>query len=294
MRYQEALELIFSATQNFGLSFPITENLIYSHIDYVIDNIGLRVVRKKDTEEFTSSSGTTEYLFTKNNVTNQIFRVQFDEILIPFVSKKDASALAASKIQNNSCYYDENVDKGVITAGTSANPINITDVAHGLVSNEKVKISEIAGLLLAAGSLSGVNGMTHNITKIDVDNFTIPVDGSAYAVAYSSGGVWRNKTKKIVFIKTPDSGKTITVNYYAKPEPRNSIVSDIDLPDGLENAAVHYTLARLLKLDSKFQLASGHSGIAKKYEDEYFDVNRNREIMPDIIPLPLQTFGVYE
>lgn len=137
---------------------------------------------------------------------------------------------------------------------------------------------------------SGVNGIRHKITKIDANNFTIPIDGSGYGVAYSSGGKWQEDTKKLFWTKIPDSGKTVEVYYFANPEKRSGLTSMIDLPASLLKAVIHEVIGSLLDLDGKFKIASGHHGLARKIESEYFVTLKTNQAMPDIIPLPLQDF----
>lgn len=294
MRYQEAFEVVNAALIKHNISFPVTENILIESFEDIIEEIGLTVVRKRDSETF-SENGTKEYKFTKINVSDQIFRVQIGTgTQVPFTSKKDAPIEDDDDLANNSCYLDQEVSKGTITVATSAKPIQITSTAHGLVSDDFVKISEIVGLLSATGALSAVNGIVHQITRVDADNFTIDIDGSAYAVAYSSGGRWNEKTKKLVFSKTPDSGDDIVVSYYAKPEPYYSILSEIDLPDNkLIFAAIYRVVARIMTLDGSLQLSSGYEGKANSQIERYFKMSRTREMIPDILPIYYQEFNEY-
>jgi hypothetical protein len=72
---------------------------------------------------------------------------------------------------------------GNISAATSASPIVITDVAHGLTSGQVVAIADMPGDFVA------LNGNTYTVTVLTADTFSVPVDGSAFA-AYSTGGSW--------------------------------------------------------------------------------------------------------
>lgn len=70
-----------------------------------------------------------------------------------------------------------------ITAATSANPIVFTtSAAHGWSSGDTVVFSSLPG-----DFGTNLNGQQRTITVIDSDEFSIAVDGSAYA-AYTSGG----------------------------------------------------------------------------------------------------------
>lgn len=67
-----------------------------------------------------------------------------------------------------------------ITNITQANPGNVTAVAHGLFTGDKIFISGVVGM-------NEVNNLEFTITKTGADNFTIGVDTTAYT-AYTSGG----------------------------------------------------------------------------------------------------------
>lgn len=67
-----------------------------------------------------------------------------------------------------------------ITAITQANPGQVTAVGHGFSTGDKIKITSVGGM-------TQVNNLYFTITVVDVDNFTIGVDTSAYTT-YTSGG----------------------------------------------------------------------------------------------------------
>jgi len=74
------------------------------------------------------------------------------------------------------------VETGTITGATVASPVVITDVAHGLTTGDEVYISGVLGM-------TDLNDEIYTVTVIDVDSFSLGVDGSAYT-AYTSGGTW--------------------------------------------------------------------------------------------------------
>lgn len=100
----------------------------------------------------------------------------------------------------------------------------------------------------------------------------------------------RSIVRKIIFTKDTESGKTLTVSYYASPAAYADLDSFIDLPDQLIPSVIHYTLGHFLALDGQMQMASGHRGLARQIEEEYTATINTREAKPDIIPLPLQDF----
>tara|TARA_B100000315_G_scaffold213757_1_gene211872 strand:+ start:1265 stop:2140 length:876 start_codon:yes stop_codon:yes gene_type:complete len=290
MRYQEAFEIIDASLEGSGLSFPVSEKLKNTFFDSQVENIGLRVVKKTAFESFTSDGG-REYIFTNANASDAIYKVQIGTKVVPFTPETaSVEDIDDSNISVIGYYIKTDVANGTITGATTANPIVITSASHGLGSNDYVYISEISGLLSSSGALSEVNGIRHQITKINDNSFSIDTDGSGYSVSYSSGGVWVEDTKKLHFTKNPDSGGSIKVYYFAKPEERNKITSRVDLPDMLIPSAIHYTIAHILDLGSMFQPASSHRGIARGIEEEYLFTSRSRQAQQDIIPLPLQDF----
>lgn len=83
-----------------------------------------------------------------------------------------------------------------ISAATSANPVHFTTTAaHGWTTGDSV---DFAGL---PGDFAVLNSGTYAITVIDSDEFTIAIDGSAYA-AYTSGGT----ATRVVDDQFPDYG----------------------------------------------------------------------------------------
>lgn len=77
---------------------------------------------------------------------------------------------------------------GTITGATSANPVVITSVGHGLVNGSYITISGVVGM-------TQLNGNTYLVTVIDANTFSlqntagINVDGTTFT-AYTSGGTW--------------------------------------------------------------------------------------------------------
>lgn len=80
-----------------------------------------------------------------------------------------------------------------ITAATSANPGRFTTAsAHGWTTNQSVLFAALPG-----DFGTNLNGNTYVITVIDADEFTIPVNTTAYA-AYTSGGTATRVTTSVV------------------------------------------------------------------------------------------------
>ena len=235
---------------------------------------------------------TKEFTFTNSDVTNSIYRVTYDDKLIPFVPEGSLGDNIDDDDVAQLGYYFKKDDRlsGSITAATSANPIAITSNGHELSTGDHVIISGIAGLLSSSTSSSEVNSVRHAVTSTGANTFTIPIDGSSYNVAYTSGGTWQKDDTKIMFNKNVDAGKTLKVYYYSLPTAKVDDTSRIDLPDQLIPAAIHYSVAHILALNGNLQLSSGHNGIALIIEKNYLDTDRSREAFPYLLNLPLQEF----
>lgn len=287
MRYKEAYGLVTRRTDKHNIVTGERElNVLF---DNAVRDIGLRLVRKPDYEEFTVVG--SEYVFTKENFTGQAQRVQVDsEDPLP------PSNRSSLKIASNSLgyYIDKNVTTGLITAGTSADPIKLTSTAHGKVTGDHVFLSEIVGLVNAAGELSELNDIKHTITRVDDDSFSVDIDGSGYAVAYSSGGKWECQNNLLILGATPD-GSTIKVSYIAKPELRTSLASRIDLPDALLMACVHTVLTEIYDLEGKIPVQHGdkvfmvdigleHRNKVLVAENKYLIESYRRDPTPYMIP----------
>jgi len=295
MRYQEAYEMIEAGLSKAELGFPITEPLIASFFDNKVQEVGARVLRKRNSQTF-STSTTNVYTLSNEDASMRIYKVAMigsnDSKTVPYVSEKRyAEGIDEDTIQNIGYFVsEESASTGSITGATSANPIVVTSSAHGLETGDRIKITDIVGLLPSAGAKSEVNDVVHSITVTATGAFSIPVKGAAYATAYGSAGTWTLSGIKLTLTKTPDSGSTLKVYYYATPMPKNAVTDGVDLPAQLIPACVHYALAHFLLLDSQMQIGSGHYGIAEKIEKEFIETRNSREAKPDIIPPPLQDF----
>lgn len=256
MRYKEAYDLVFKKVEKHNLD--VGERLLDTLFDTAVKDLGLRLVQKEDFEEFSVSGN--EYVFTKENFPGTAFRVQrnTDEPL-PYVAKGVLKIEAYSR----GFYIDRDVNTGVITAGTSANPIVLTSTAHGRTTEDHVFLSEIVGFLNATGELSALNDLKHTITVVNANTFSVAIDGSGYAVAYSSGGKWECVNYVLVLGSTPDAG-TIKVDYIAKPEIRTSLTSRIDLPDALLMPCIQTVLADIYDIEPDILVPVGDKVITVK------------------------------
>ena len=289
MRYQEAYELVDAGVVAGGIEIPVSHNLIEIYFDQAINEIAARSVKKTDFESFTSSG--KEYVFTKSNFSGQIYKVESGQKDVPFVDESAIISNAEDEdITNIGYFIKTDFSTGSITAVTSASPSVVTSVSHGLNTGDFVIFSEIKGHYTTASKISHLNSKRLAVTKVDDNSFSVAVNSSSGTTAYSSGGVWQEDTHKILLTKNPEDGGSLKVYYYAKPEPKSSISSRIDLPEQLIPAAIHNTLGHFLNLGGNLQVGSGHMGLAKKIEQEYIETSRAKEPMPHLIPNPMQVF----
>ena len=289
MRYQEAYELIDAGVVAGGIQLPVSHNLIEIYFDQAVDDIAMRAVRKKGYQSFSSSG--KEYTFTNSNYSGQIYKVELDQTDVPFV---DESAIISNvdddDVSRIGYYTKTDTSTGSITAITSASPSEVTSASHGLTTGDYVIFSEIVGHYVTATKISRLNGKRLAVTKDSDNTFTVAVDSSSGTTGYSSGGFWQEDIHKLYLTKNPDSGDTLKVYYYAKPEPKSSIVSRVDLPEQLIPSAIHNTLGHFLNLGGNLQVGSGHMGLAKKIEQDYIETSRAKEPMPHMVPNPMQAF----
>lgn len=289
MRYQEAYELIDIGIAEAEIKFPVSPSLKAIYFDQAVEDVGLLHVKKRDYESFTTSG--KGHVFTNANVTEQIYKVELDKVDVPFVPESAIiSNVADDDVSKIGYYLKTDTSTGSITDITGASPSVVTSVSHGLDTGDYVIFSEIVGHYVTATKVSYLNNKRLAVTSVSDNTFSVAVDSSSGSTAYSSDGFWQEDTKKIYLTKTPDSGDTLKVFYYAKPEPKNNIRSRIDLPNQLMNAVIHRTLAHLLDISGKLQFGSGHRGLAEKLEQEYISTSRAREAMPHLIPNPMQSF----
>ena len=289
MRYQEAYELIDVGVIAGGVELPVSHNLMEIYFDQAVNDIAMRAVRKKDYQSFTTSGKT--HVFTKGNYSGQIYKVELDKVDVPFVDESAIiSDVADDDVSKIGYYIKTDTSNGAITGVSSASPSSVTSASHGLDTGDYVIFSEIVGHYVTATKVSHLNGKRLAITDTGDNTFTVAVDSSSGATSYSSGGYWQEDTNKIYLTKTPDSGNTLKVFYYAKPEPKSSLTSRVDLPAQLIPAAIHNTLGHFFNLGGNLQVGSGHMGLARKLEQEYVDTSRAKEPMPHILPNPMQSF----
>ena len=289
MRYQEAYELIDTGVIAGGVELPVSHNLMEIYFDQAVNDIAMRAVKKRDYQSFTTSG--KAHVFTKSNYSGQIYKVELDKVDVPFVDESAIiSDVADDDVSKIGYYIKTDTSNGTITGVSSAAASSVTSASHGLDTGDYVIFSEIVGHYVTATKVSHLNGKRLAITDTGDNTFTVAVDSSSSTTSYSSGGYWQEETHKIYLTKTPDSGDTLKVFYYAKPEPKTSLTSRVDLPDQLIPAAIHNTLGHFLNLGGNLQVGSGHMGLARKLEQEYIETSRAKEPMPHMVPNPMQAF----
>ena len=87
---------------------------------------------------------------------------------------------------------------GSITAATSASPIVLTSVGHGLVTGDTAWLSTFTG------DWAALNGSRYAITRIDADTFSVAVDGSGFTAYSGNAGQ---------FDTVPQTGETVKAGF---------------------------------------------------------------------------------
>lgn len=97
-----------------------------------------------------------------------------------------------------------------ITAITQGNPCQITAAAHGLTTGQAV-------MILAVGGMTQLNDKVFTVTVVDVNNFRLNVDSSAFG-AYTSGGTATAGTfyaaKESTRMRDFTSGTTLATDHW--------------------------------------------------------------------------------
>lgn len=118
----------------------------------------------------------------------------------------EANGTGTSYIREVGLLFDNNAlctralfEQGAITGATAANPVVITDVAHGLENGDTIYIESVGGM-------TELNNNHYVVANKTNDTFELSgINGSGYS-AYTSGGKWTRE-----FIK--DNTKVLQVTY---------------------------------------------------------------------------------
>jgi hypothetical protein len=299
MRYQEAYELIRATLGRLNVTVVYTDTLLNTYFEDNVRRVGLANVHKKRTETTAVGSGLYAILHNED-MSNKIYLLQLGEKKYPMLPEPAKPNIGADVVSDTSAiklawYYKEDQDlAGLISSVSLAATLTrfTTSAVHGLEVGDWVEFSEIVGLLSAPNTLSGFNGIRHRVVTINsTTQFEVAVASSGYGVPYASGGRFQQSTRKIYFTKTPDSGGDVKAYYYAAPRPRNSIVSEVDLPDfSWVRSAMQYTIADVLEDDGQLKFASGYRGMGKRRVREEHDLLHLDEASMDMLPSAYQPF----
>jgi len=87
------------------------------------------------------------------------------------------------RVTDNTLVDSADAVSGVITGATQADPVVITDVAHGLSTGAKIAVANVVGM-------TEINGQTFTVTVLTVDTFELDGEDGTGHTAYTSGGTW--------------------------------------------------------------------------------------------------------
>lgn len=125
--------------------------------------------------------------------------------------------------------FDANITKAVTDITQAANAVLTVGAAHGLVADDTVHVSTVAGM-------TGINGLRGKILSVGATTITTDIDSSGFAL-YTSGGVVNTE---------PQSSEIVTGGCY------------FDIPCVFENST--------LEVDrSNFEILSTSIGIVETY-----------------------------
>ena len=128
MRYQEAYEMVEAGLTKSALGFPVTEPLIANFFDAKVQEVGSRVMRKVNSQTFTTSA-TNAYELSNEDASMRIYKVTMtgsnDSKNVPFVSERRYAEGTDEDLITNIGYFVKETEAttGSITAMTRANPI---------------------------------------------------------------------------------------------------------------------------------------------------------------------------
>ena len=191
---------IYKPTQDFN-PFTMRRNTL-SFTAFVLDNLtGILTLTPDSTSSIASASSVVINGITQasNGVVTTAavhnLTTGFQVNLAGIVGMTELNGLSATVTVLTTTTFELNIDTTTFTAyisdGTmiqpgvsTQNPGMVRSVAHGRSSSEVVYI-------LSVGGMTEINLAVYTVTVIDVDNFTIGVDTSAFT-PYTSGGTIEN------------------------------------------------------------------------------------------------------
>lgn len=292
MQYNEAYELVDIVLSGHNPSVPLSATLKQRFFNDAVKTMNRQYVRNIKEEEFSGNSSTTKFVFTNDNVTDRIYQVMFKSSDAS-TTYKDIPFLPQSLVTNpdemvNPSYVvrNESSKGGQITNINSNNKVITTSIAHDLAVGDYVNIF---GDALKFAHPSGIPlrmkvTETSESTKFTLGDVTFP--GSTVE---SINIPWKQNQVEMIFSKAPGSG-TLTVRYYAEPQPAKDYNAPIDLPESLCKASVYCTLKELFALDSSVEVSKSMNDIANMYEEQYVLEATTRQPQIDKLPMPMQDF----
>ena len=234
-------------------------------------------------------------------MTTKVYKVEDGKKNLPYISEEMTNPnVDETTITHNAWYVKKGEAEGPITsisasdAGESVVSFVWTENGHeiGPKYGSFISFSDIKGLDKAA-TKHPLNGKIVASTTASTIGMIYHADTNlsatgGYSAHTANTGRWKDESYYIKFLKDP--GTDVVIYYYAKPRAKESVDSEIDLPEELITAVAHMVIGRALSLDGQLQLGSGHKGIALQLVQEYIQSRSRREQMPDIVPAPLTDF----
>ena len=181
--------------RGFRGEFPrIGPRLLDDHAAQISDNVdhtavGLSPWASKSVDSALAKTGTIKTIYYLNE---SIWLHWTDRLRLaktPISGDTDertyftGPSLDAPRVTSLSLADSSAATSGVITGATQADPVRITDVAHGLFTGAKIQIDNVVGM-------TELNGRQFIITVIDNDTFDLDDEDGTGHGGYISDGAW--------------------------------------------------------------------------------------------------------
>lgn len=172
---------------------PATDDPIWLVWDKDVDIITPAGTNNVDTQRFYYTGDGAPKVSTYDLATTgaQPYPVDYYDLGLPLPTQTPTTSAAPFTTKTTATYERDAGGLVTVTTGgtpqeitgiTQANPAVVTSTAHGYTTGDVVRITDVGGM-------TEVNDLTHTITVVDADTFSLDgVDSTGYG-AYTSGGI---------------------------------------------------------------------------------------------------------
>lgn len=168
VRYLPAAIPVAPNVHSYAVAAPDAENVISSIITAKYDGKPLPVRNRVEVNA----------LMSGGNIDWTTLVADLPEVAMRVLAADDASYTLRMVP-----YTDTANASGTITGATQANPVEITSVAHGRTTGQRVYLADLGGM-------TELNARAFLITVTGDDTFTLDGEDGTAHTAYTSGGTW--------------------------------------------------------------------------------------------------------